>query len=385
MARGRTGKNVELRAKDIRVRFTLDGVRQYVTLDWAPTVAHEKAARRLMSKVKAAIDAGTFNWNDFFPDSAQAKTSEGTLKDYGQRFLDAKSKLAAATRDQYENALEAWYARKLRNKPLGEWHPGAIQHSELAAMVGKVGFPSARSLNNALIPLRGAFDMWAKDDRRHRVTPLDGVENQRFQKGKPDPLTPEQAEAVIKRAYEKYGVAVGAYFEFAVFAWVRPEEQIAIRWDRVDFAERTVRIDRVRTFRGLEKDVKTYEERDIECNDRAWAALMKMRPLTQLKPHEHVFEHPETGKPWHDERAQRDTYWKPILKALGIRARRAYCTRHTGITLALSAGCDPSWVARQAGHKNTKMIWENYSKWIPGVDRGRERGKMSKVFAQEAA
>jgi integrase len=42
-----------------------------------------------------------------------------------------------------------------------------------------------------------------------------------------------------------------------------------------------------------------------------------------------VFQNPVTGCAWHDSRSQSDHYWKPTLKALGIRRRRAYCTRHT--------------------------------------------------------
>lgn len=391
MKRGRKGEGVELRANDIRVRFTLNGKREYVVLDWRPTVANHKAAKRLVARVNAAIEAGTFHWADHFPEAAQAKAGgHETVRHYGDLWLQKKRGLAPATRSQYDNALKTWYERQLprRKLKLGDMAVADVRHSDLSALVGSVEWPSARMHNNAMIPLRGLFDLWVRDDRRHRFDPTEGITNQRFQKGKPDPFTPEETERIIARAYKKYGVEIGAYFEFAFFTWLRPEEEIAILWEKVDVATRMVKIDVVRTFRGAEKnELKTYEERDIECSDRAWDALMRMKPLTFLKPHGHVFENPRTGKQWHDERSQRDHYLKPILKALGIRARRAYCTRHTGITLALMAGCDPAWVAQQAGHKTTKMIWEVYSKWIPGHDKNRERNKMSGRYVrlEEAA
>lgn len=73
------------------------------------------------------------------------------------------------------------------------------------------------------------------------------------------------------------------------------------------------------------------------------------------------------------ERSQRDHYWKPALKALGIRYRRAYCARHTYATVALMGGVNPAYIARQLGHENAKMVFEKYAKWIVGADKGAAR------------
>jgi len=40
------------------------------------------------------------------------------------------------------------------------------------------------------------------------------------------------------------------------------------------------------------------------------------------------------------------------------------------------SGATPAWVARQMGHANTKMLYEVYSEWIDGADRGLERAKV---------
>ena len=81
-----------------------------------------------------------------------------------------------------------------------------------------------------------------------------------------------------------------------------------------------------------------------------------------------LFENPVTGRAWHDERSQRD-HWTPTLKRLGIRRRRAYCTRHTYCTAALMAGLNPAYIAGRAGH-SVKMLLEVYARWIPGADAG---------------
>ena len=58
-----------------------------------------------------------------------------------------------------------------------------------------------------------------------------------------------------------------------------------------------------------------------------------------------------------------------IDQASGIRERSQYCTRDTFITLSLSAGEDPSWVARVCG-TSEQMIFRHYRNWIPGLQTG---------------
>lgn len=104
-----------------------------------------------------------------------------------------------------------------------------------------------------------------------------------------------------------------------------------------------------------------------------------MRPITGALEGGNgpIFQNPVTRRPWHDERSQRDHYWKPTLRRKGIRDRRAYQTRHTYATTALMAGANPTYIARQMGHKSAKMLFTVYAKWIDGADRGRERDKLN--------
>ena len=83
-----------------------------------------------------------------------------------------------------------------------------------------------------------------------------------------------------------------------------------------------------------------------------------------------IFQNAETNKPLHNERSQRDHFWSPTLRRLGIRHRRAYQTRHTYSTNSLAAGANPAYIARQMGHKNAKTFFTIYAKWIDGADRG---------------
>jgi hypothetical protein len=64
-----------------------------------------------------------------------------------------------------------------------------------------------------------------------------------------------------------------------------------------------------------------------------------------------------------------DFVWKPTLRHAGIAEREQYCIRDTFISLALSSGEDPGWVAQVCG-TSEEMIFRHYRKWIPGLQVG---------------
>ena len=373
MGRGRKGSGVEPRDNSIRVSFTWNGERCRERLDKPPTPPNLKYATKLVADINKAIANGSFLYADYFPDSPRAlrsATGPQTFGAYCALYLQGRAALAPATRSQYENELERWKAR------IGEsTEMAGVRHSWLAAQIGKVGFPGAKMRNNSLIPLRGVFDLWVRDDPRHRVSPMDGVENATVQHALPDPFELAEVELILADLAGHYDERVAAYYEFAFFAGFRPEEQIALLWSKVDFRRAEVLVDRARTFKGTDKGIKTYKARVVHLSSRAMAAIERMRKWTAMKPHGHVFENPVTGEAWHDERSQRDHYWKPALKRLRLRERRQYQTRSTYVTMNLMAGANPGWVALQAGH-SVQMMWKSYVRWIEGADRGRERAKL---------
>lgn len=376
---GRVGSGVEARDSSIRIKFVLDGetIRERLTLNGkslAPTPANMKYATRVAADVRKAIAQGVFDYAAFFPDSprAQAKAPDafGTLADL---WLKSKGQLQAATKDQYGNAVTLW------KRLLGERTPmPKLTFQVLSAKIGAQPWASAKSANNYLIVLRGIFD-FEYSGRRAADNPMAGIKNLTVVKKLPDPLTADERDAILADMATRYDKRVVAYFTFAFYTGMRPEEIIALKWADIDFNDKIARVQRVRTFRGSERDgSKTHAERDVDLVGKALEALATMKAYTYMKKTKEgepvdVFENHVTGKAWHDERSQRDHYWTPTLKRLGIRHRRAYNTRHTYATTALMAGVNPAYIARQLGHANTKMLFEKYARWIDGADKGQER------------
>jgi len=141
-----------------------------------------------------------------------------------------------------------------------------------------------------------------------------------------------------------------------------------------------VRIEHARVCAVL-KGTKTSTVRDVDLTDRMMELLKRQKACTFMKgPHASIFENPSSRNPWSDVQGQRKLYFHPTLRRLRLRVRDAYQTRHTYATLALMAGVNPAYIARQLGHANTAMLFKHYLKWIDGADAGREKSKPNKVF-----
>jgi integrase len=69
----------------------------------------------------------------------------------------------------------------------------------------------------------------------------------------------------------------------------------------------------------------------------------------------------DTGRPLDQNEFGRK--FTAVLKELRIRARRFYNARHTYISVALTIGCNPKWIAEQTG-TSLIMIQQNYGKYI---------------------
>lgn len=390
---GRTGVGgVELRETSIRVHFTYAGKARKETLKvdgkpLPPTPANIKHAHRLIAEIKGKIRHGVFEYGDYFPDSkAAAEMRQAnkmpTLHELGATWLQSKGQLKASTQAQYTSAVHFW-CELLGADTLVEH----ITSKTLKAKIGAHVWPSAKTHNNYLIALRGMLELHYDDQR----SPADSITNMRATKRPPDPLSIAERDLVLERMRKQYDPRVWAYFTWMFYTGMRPEEAIALRWSDIDMNTRQALVQRVRTFKGSEwDDTKTYTERLVDLVPQAMAALKVMEPYTRMKRNPEtgqdadIFENPVTGRPWHDERSQRDHYWKPTLRVLGIRERRAYCTRHTFCTTALTGGVNPAYIAAQAGH-SIKMLLEVYARWITANDTHDERGRMAMAQGRTAA
>jgi integrase len=179
-----------------------------------------------------------------------------------------------------------------------------------------------------------------------------------------DPLTLAELRKFLVAVPHRYRDLYDVWFRVG---W-RPSEILAIRFDWLDFGRQTVHLKRGRIARrgGLEAPPKTGE-REVDCSyDPAIFRAFRRLQLLRTGTRDFVFAD-ENGRPFSQEQLHK-RIWLPTLRKLGLRARGQYNIRDTFITLALSAGEDPGWVAQVCG-TSERMIFDHYRKWMKNLTR----------------
>lgn len=375
MGRRATG-SVEARETSIRIKFSWQGRRVAERIDLAPTAPNLRVAQRTLEEIQRRIANGTFEYADYFPDSPNASGSGSTYQAISDRWLKTLTG-AKSTVESYKTAARFW-CRHVGQKQIRD-----IVLSDLKTAVAELAqTASGKTINNYLVAVRGTFDLAVGD----RVVPADrnpaeALENATHQTPEPDPLDKDEMDALLAHMAARYPDQALNYFEFAMCTGMRPSELIALTWGHIDWRRKTAKVSAA-TVLGEDKGTKTDRIRHVDLNDRALAALERQKAHTFMKGADaRIFSNPNTGAAWSGSQVQRRLYWNPSLRALGMRQRDCYQTRHTYATLSLMAGVNPAYIAKQLGHANLGMLLKHYGRWIDGADKGREAAKMNEAFS----
>lgn len=147
------------------------------------------------------------------------------------------------------------------------------------------------------------------------------------------------------------------YVEFLALTGCRPEEAIALRWDKIEYKEKTNIIFDQAFSQGELKALKNYESRTFPVNLQLAGILNKITRTGDL-----IFPAVQGG--FIDQHNFRDRYWEPIVKKLVVAEKvyeylPPYNLRHSWITRMIRAGLDVGTIAALAGN-SPKVIYEHY-------------------------
>ena len=376
MGRKRPGTGVEPLTCSIRVRFRWNGKRYRETLNLEPSRANIKAVERMMARIHQEIDLGIFDYETTFPkgkDKADRRITGG-FTTFAKQWLETLT-IEKSTMSDYVSAINNVWSPAFGERQLKSIKPSEIKK----IMADRAKEVSGKTINNNLIPLRGIFEM-AVDDEILERSPLERIKSVKHQKREPDPFDREETERILAYMRDRYDEQVWNWYEFAFGTGMRPSEQIVVQWRDVDWKRQTIRVERARV-RAVEKSTKTRTVRDVDLTPRMMAVLQRQKARSFMRGLDSpIFINPVTNTPWPDVQDQRKLYFHPALRALGIRSRDAYQTRHTYATTALMGGVNPAYIARQLGHRSAAMLFKHYSKWIDHADYGREAAKLNQIY-----
>ncbi|GAA9381580.1 hypothetical protein BTM415_14870 [Helicobacter pylori] len=183
-----------------------------------------------------------------------------------------------------------------------------------------------------------------------------------------DPFSLDEIKTILHHAPT---LRLKAFLTVAFFTGLRTGEQLALLWSDIDFTNKKININKSLNISGVITSPKNKPS---------------IREVDLLEPVEKVLKELKASEPANKKmifvsipkRTQElQKAFKALLKALNLRDRKLYTTRHTFASLMLSQGEEAMWVSKTLGHKDLNTTYSAYSHYIP--KQNRERAKFLKA------
>ena len=373
------------------IDFRYRGVRCREQTALPDSASNRKKVQRLLDKIEEEIRDGTFNYRQFFPASknalkfdqappevplvpmAQAVSSVGEnikkptplFKDFAETWFSEKS---VEWRTSHRKTIRDDIDKRLVPR-FGEMAVGEITKADILAYRadlakaparGKTQLLSNPRINKILNPLRQILCEAA--DRHDFRTPFQNIKQLRVKRTDVDPFSLGEVQKILNTARPDFR----NYFTVRFFTGMRTGEVHGLKWKYVDFERRLILV-RETVVDGEETYTKTdFSQRDIQMSQVVFDALKAQKEATGQRS---AFVFCNADGHTLDNRNFTGRVWKPLLRHLGLKERRAYQCRHTAATLWLGSGENPEWIARQLGHSTTEMLFRVYSRYVPNLTR----------------
>ena len=379
--------------------FTYRNVRCREQTALPDTLQNRKRVEVVLEKIKKALKNGTFQYRDYFPESALAsrfdpaaaidvgKSIQSPVNSSSPHFQD----FASQWFKEHEIEWRRSHIRSLRSTLDGRLIPhfgqkvvSSITRSDILAYRATLAKVKGRGDKEGLSPKRineiiGTLCQIIDEaaDRFEFTTPTTNIKRLRVRKVDVDPFSLQDVESILATVRADYR----NYFTVRFFTGMRTGEVHGLKWRYVDFERRLIRV-RETVVLGEDEYTKTDgSQRDIQMSQPVVEALTRQYEVTG-KLSDYVFCN-LMGAPL-DNKNFTDRIWYPLLRHLGMTERRPYQMRHTAATLWLASGEAPEWIARQLGHTSTEMLFRVYSRYVPNLTR-QDGSAMERLLASRLA
>jgi len=358
--------------------------REQTALDDTP--ANRRKLEGVLKKIEAEITLGTFEYERYFPGSSNVLkfiTRSAQVYHSTPLFSEFADTWFAEMHSQWRRSYSDTIASTLKTylKPnFGEKEVGCITKAEIMSFRsaltkvrnGNDKPLSATRINHIITPLRMILGEAA--DRFDFTSPYQGIKSLKVPRTDVEPFTFEEVKLILESVRPDFK----PYYTVRFFTGMRTGEIDGLQWQFVDFERRQILV-----RQSLVKDELVYTKNDgsfrtIEMSEPVYQALREQNKFTNK--FDFVFSSRNGSPLSHRNVTQR--VWHPLLRHLGLRARRPYQTRHTAATLWLASGEAPEWIARQMGHTTTEMLFRVYSRYVPNLTR-RDGSAMERLLMQQ--
>lgn len=184
-----------------------------------------------------------------------------------------------------------------------------------------------------------------------------------------DPFSLNEIKAILQSAPD---LRLKAFLTTAFFTGLRTGEQLALLWSDIDFENKKINIDK---------------SLNLSCVITTPKNKTSIREVDLLEPVERILKELKESEPKNKKmiflsipkRTQDfQKAFKKLLKALNLKERSLYTTRHTFASLMISMGEEPLWVSKNMGHKDLNTTYSTYARYIPKQEK--ERAQFLKIF-----
>ncbi len=179
-----------------------------------------------------------------------------------------------------------------------------------------------------------------------------------------DPFSLKEIELLIKNAPS---LRLKAFLAVAFFTGMRTGEQLALLWEDIDFNNKTIIINKSLNELGQITSPKNKPSvREVDLLEPVGKILKELKESEPANKKFIFIDMPKRSSVF-------QRHFKKLLKALNLKDRKLYTTRHTFASLMLSQGEEPMWVSKTLGHKDLNTTYKTYSHYIPKQDKERAK------------
>ncbi|GAA9151263.1 site-specific integrase [Helicobacter pylori] len=293
---------------------------------------------------------------------AHKKTKNATVKQAKESFFNQKIGLKAESlrfmRSRFNTILdlmnlkESSKVSKITKESVTNFHNNAFKAYKKNTLI---------SLNALLKSFLG----FCESERFLNQNPYYVITLKNAQEGeKIDPFSLNEIKTILHHAPS---LRLKAFLTMAVFTGLRTGEQLALFWSDIDFTNKKININKSLNLSGeitSPKNKPSIREVDLlEPVEKVLKELKASEPASKKM----IF----LSIPKRTQEFQKA--FKALLKALNLKDRKLYTTRHTFASLMLSQGEEAMWVSKTLGHKDLNTTYSTYSHYIPKQDKERAK------------